>query len=104
MHRLHIDYQRRQLELFLAQILRYRVHHFRFEDMVYRDLQSYTGEWTGIAWVPQGYGFGENLNTVGFAVAQHYGQILRTILVRQALDDSLVFEVHRACGSSNKAL
>src|SRR3970282_949778 len=44
----------------------------------------------------------KNFYAVGLPVAQYHGQVFRTILVCQALNDSLVLEVHRTCGGSNE--
>jgi hypothetical protein len=67
-----------------------------------RDPKRNPGKRTGVRWISARYSFRENLQAIGFTVAQNHGQILRTKLIRQALDDSLILEVHRACGGSNK--
>jgi hypothetical protein len=103
-YRLNIDHHRGQLELFLAQIFGNYREEFWFEHMIDRDAERYAGKRTGVAWITAHHGFRENLYSVSFTVAQNHRQVLRTILIRQALDDSLILKVHRACGGSNETL
>src|SRR5437667_11481785 len=72
--------------------------------MINRNLQRHASERPRISRISLCHGFGKDLGSLRIAIAQHYRKIFRTILVRQALDDPLILEIHRAGGGSNKAL
>src|SRR5438067_11882925 len=72
--------------------------------MINRNLQGHASERPCISRISLCHSFGKDLGSLRVTIAQHHRKIFRTILVRQTLDDSLILEVHRARGGSNKAL
>src|SRR6185295_6282157 len=71
--------------------------------MVDRNSKRHPRKRARITRISLSYGLGKNFHPVRLAISQYHREIFRTILVRQALDDPLILEVHRACGGSDEA-